>query len=215
MDSDLVNSINIAKELLENSVKLIADTKELTNHEDYLEKYSKVAEHLLETERRLFLHKTTFQKTRGAQTIPDFDTQYKNELLKNSKQDVKTSGQYKEMMEIANNYFNIAAGDIMTTNSTNVDDDLAIEENIPTVDPLTKCPLENPVKNKICGHIYGKNSMEAAIKQGHIRCPQMGCNNKQYVQMSHLVVDNVLKMKLAALRAKEQAEMEQDEDSDS
>jgi len=33
------------------------------------------------------------------------------------------------------------------------------EEVFPTVDPITKLPLTDPVQNKFCKHIYGKAAM--------------------------------------------------------
>lgn len=32
------------------------------------------------------------------------------------------------------------------------------------LDPITKRPIENPVRNKNCGHIYGKESMIRSIQ---------------------------------------------------
>lgn len=35
---------------------------------------------------------------------------------------------------------------------------------IPTCDPITKGPLLDPIRNKKCGHIYGKASITQMIK---------------------------------------------------
>lgn len=35
---------------------------------------------------------------------------------------------------------------------------------ISDVDPLTKKPLENPVRNALCGHIYGKDSVVESLQ---------------------------------------------------
>lgn len=38
------------------------------------------------------------------------------------------------------------------------------------IDPLTKKPLENPVRNKICNHIYGKDSVVQSLQRnGRLR----------------------------------------------
>lgn len=44
------------------------------------------------------------------------------------------------------------------------DDQINSQIHVPEVDPLTKAPLENPVKNIICGHIYGKISVQRSLE---------------------------------------------------
>lgn len=39
-------------------------------------------------------------------------------------------------------------------------------ETVNEIDPITKGPLEDPVRNKICKHIYGKESIIQAIRMG-------------------------------------------------
>lgn len=44
------------------------------------------------------------------------------------------------------------------------DDDIVMEGDIVYIDPITKKPLENPVRNKKCGHNYERDSIIEAIK---------------------------------------------------
>lgn len=44
--------------------------------------------------------------------------------------------------------------------SSSRDDDIFI----PVVDPITKGPLLDPVKNKYCGHFYGNDSMLQTLR---------------------------------------------------
>lgn len=38
-------------------------------------------------------------------------------------------------------------------------------DKIADIDPLTKQPLQNPVRNKICNHIYGRDSVMQSLQQ--------------------------------------------------
>lgn len=216
MEHDTNREIDQVKRALENTIKIISEVKELDNHESYLDQYANLVEDILKTEENLNLHMSSFQMASAVQTIQEFDQAYASEVRSTQRRGVKDTAQYAEMIQTAKDFFTIASGEeLATVNTTTVDEDLAIEENIPTVDPLTKGPLTNPVKNKICGHIYEKSSMTKAIEQGNIRCPQMGCMNKQIIALGHLQDDHALKMKLAAMRAKTQAkQLGMEEDSD-
>lgn len=44
------------------------------------------------------------------------------------------------------------------------------EQTDTRIDPLTKGPLYNPVRNVMCGHVYGKDSvMEILEQSGRLR----------------------------------------------
>lgn len=43
-------------------------------------------------------------------------------------------------------------------------DDAHSVELIPEIDPITKAPLEHPVRNKHCNHIYGYRSVQQSIQ---------------------------------------------------
>lgn len=51
------------------------------------------------------------------------------------------------------------------TSSQDVDEDLLrMPDRIIDIDPITKQPLENPVRNRQCGHIYGKESVMESLQ---------------------------------------------------
>lgn len=58
-----------------------------------------------------------------------------------------------------------------TQGSQNVNDSMDVDdaqnsgELISDIDPITKKPLENPVRNKHCNHIYGYNSVLQLVQQ--------------------------------------------------
>jgi len=74
------------------------------------------------------------------------------------------------------------------------DDD---EIDVPTIDPITKGPLENPVKNKKCGHYYGRIAIMELIKSNaRSKCPYAGCPNKEYLRQVDLVADKAMEKKI-------------------
>lgn len=52
-----------------------------------------------------------------------------------------------------------------SSQSTNRSDDMSFQQIISEFDPITKRRLENPVRNKICKHVYEKNSVEQLLLQ--------------------------------------------------
>ncbi|XP_011506292.1 PREDICTED: E3 SUMO-protein ligase NSE2-like [Ceratosolen solmsi marchali] len=92
-------------------------------------------------------------------------------------------------------YFNeveelIKAEDDVIHNQLN-DDDIQITENdINIIDPFTKKRMIDPVKNKICGHVYDRESTIYILQiKKDTRCPVIGCINKQFILEENLVSD--------------------------
>lgn len=52
-----------------------------------------------------------------------------------------------------------------STQAANDDDDMGVQQAFSEFDPITKRRLENPVRNKICKHVYEKNSVEQLLLQ--------------------------------------------------
>jgi len=93
------------------------------------------------------------------------------------------------------------------------DDDLIIEDTggeiFSLYDPWSKALMKNPVRNKMCGHIYDRDSVMLIIKDNiGIRCPVLGCANKTYIQPAHLVEDANVRRKVRQQMA-EEAETEE------
>ncbi|RUS69383.1 hypothetical protein EGW08_022856 [Elysia chlorotica] len=67
--------------------------------------------------------------------------------------------------------------------------DLAMTEvDVNTRCPYTGCTMEDPVRNKQCGHVYDRTGILTYIKQKNARakCPVGGCGNVDPIQASHL-----------------------------
>jgi hypothetical protein len=56
------------------------------------------------------------------------------------------------------------------------------------LDPWSKQPIENPVRNSKCGHVYDQAvaaKMCSRSKRGALKCPLVGCTNDS-VRIEHL-----------------------------
>lgn len=74
---------------------------------------------------------------------------------------------------------------------------------ISDIDPITKKPLEDPCRNRICGHVYSMTSVQALLKNNlRTHCPIVGCTNKK-VNLEDLVPDKELARKLYLQRAQQ------------
>lgn len=92
------------------------------------------------------------------------------------------------------------------------DDDLEVV-NMPGSQNL-KCPVtgmlfDDPVKNKVCGHVYSKAGIEQLLNvQGRKSCPVAGCVNA-HVERSQLENDVEMAMKVRKFIRREKMEKEQ------
>lgn len=67
--------------------------------------------------------------------------------------------------------------------------DLAMTEaDINTRCPYTGCVMQDPVRNKLCGHVYDRVGILTYIKQkkSKAKCPVGGCGNAEPIHESHL-----------------------------
>ncbi|XP_066970197.1 E3 SUMO-protein ligase NSE2-like [Macrobrachium rosenbergii] len=70
------------------------------------------------------------------------------------------------------------------------DDLVATEEEVNIIDPITKTRMTEPVRNRICGHVYEKSSVLQMIRQKKrkgFRCPTMACANRSPINPQDLI----------------------------
>jgi SUMO ligase MMS21 Smc5/6 complex component len=89
------------------------------------------------------------------------------------------------------------------TSAGGEDDDacsIMSSSHISTRDPITKQPMTDPVKNKKCGHTYEKKSILELMlnSRGKVRCPCVGCGNKDAVREDDLEPDREMKKAILA-----------------
>ena len=73
----------------------------------------------------------------------------------------------------------------MIPSSDDEDDLKVVKTDHWTIDPLTKKQIMEPLKNKSCNHIYEKATIyklieQASERQKLVRCPYMGCSQKDF-----------------------------------
>ena len=69
--------------------------------------------------------------------------------------------------------------------SSSEDDLIVVHCEHCTIDPITKKQITEPMRNKKCNHIYEKATIYSMIEQARenqksVRCPYMGCNQKDF-----------------------------------
>eukprot|EP00934_Nitzschia_sp_Nitz4_P003937 Nitzschia sp. Nitz4//scaffold79_size90958//53571//54341//NITZ4_005030-RA/size90958-processed-gene-0.116-mRNA-1//-1//CDS//3329558264//3927//frame0 len=98
-------------------------------------------------------------------------------------------------------------------NAADDDDDIAVLASEGT-GPSLKCPISgmlmtNPWKNKICGHVYDKESILHHLKKDRAsRCPVAGCNNSG-ISQSQLEEDMVTANLIRRQKIREQHQSQQ------
>mmetsp|Transcript_12898 Transcript_12898/g.19621 ORF Transcript_12898/g.19621 Transcript_12898/m.19621 type:complete len:284 (+) Transcript_12898:52-903(+) len=77
-------------------------------------------------------------------------------------------------------------GEQVQRNGHESDDELQLVDHGPGAESeqALKCPFsgvlfENPVRNKVCGHVYSKTSIETMFRSRKFSCPVAGCTNRR------------------------------------
>jgi hypothetical protein len=90
------------------------------------------------------------------------------------------------------------------------EDDLEIVQNrVDDVHSL-KCPITgmffvNPVKNKVCNHVYDRAGLDQLIRARKNTCPVPGCANRS-LSLAQVEEDEQMKLKVKRHKAREEAE---------
>uniref|UniRef100_A0A1B0BRN3 E3 SUMO-protein ligase NSE2 n=1 Tax=Glossina palpalis gambiensis TaxID=67801 RepID=A0A1B0BRN3_9MUSC len=139
-------------------------------------------------------HAAALEVAKDSRTLAEFEEKYRIALVEQDQPfHPKKTADYKN--------FNASLARMHEEYSTNANDastsdDMMIEEQICIKDPLTKLTMQNPVKNRKCGHHYEKSSIMNHINGGGQRCPVVGCANKSYITSADLVDDPLFKIHL-------------------
>ncbi|XP_042870386.1 E3 SUMO-protein ligase NSE2-like [Penaeus japonicus] len=85
------------------------------------------------------------------------------------------------------------------------DGDLIVtQQEVNLIDPISMKQMTDPVRNKICGHVYERSSVVNMIKQNRRKgfsCPNVGCENRERLKMENL--EDALDVKREIVRRKE------------
>jgi SUMO ligase MMS21 Smc5/6 complex component len=92
------------------------------------------------------------------------------------------------------------------------DEELEVLRN-PAGTQSLKCPItamlyEEPLRNKVCGHVYSKEGIVQMLRARQTRCPVAGCRNG-VVTMEQLEEDMETAMKVKRQRRREETERQQ------
>ncbi|XP_055716649.1 E3 SUMO-protein ligase NSE2-like [Phlebotomus papatasi] len=134
-----------------------------------------------------------------------FEKDFRN-LTRNITTDVKDSKRYKDFEKFVDAAYKRDLGEASTSS-----EGMTVTESLQRTDPFTKKPIVNPVRHKVCNHVYDKDSLANIIKlNARVRCPYVGCTNKERLRMVDVVQDVGMRIRLAT-----EAESNDDEsDSD-
>ncbi|KAH8420319.1 hypothetical protein KR009_009205, partial [Drosophila setifemur] len=153
-----------------------------------------------------------------SETLEEYKKKWekRKEEVSQKKITVKNQTQYKNVKKAILGF--VAGADSSAGSTLDDDDEIQLVDTgdigFSLYDPWTKALMRNPLRNKMCGHIYEWNSVLPLIKDNiGIMCPFMGCANKAYIQPGHLVEDSVVRAKLLRKIAEleeQAAQMEED-----
>ncbi|XP_044249447.1 E3 SUMO-protein ligase NSE2-like isoform X1 [Drosophila takahashii] len=156
------------------------------------------------------------QEVKGeSATVEDFERTWvqRRNAVERKPVDAKNAAEYKSFKRSIVSLFSKIGP------KANDSDDDVVPMEVPGInvfsryDPWTKALIRNPVRNKVCGHIYDREYVNGLIKDNMgIRCPVAGCANRVYIQPAHLVEDEAARQKIL-LQVMQDAQSDSDEES--
>ncbi|XP_077127330.1 E3 SUMO-protein ligase NSE2 [Ranitomeya variabilis] len=139
--------------------------------------------------------------------IPDLrqlvQATYEDQQRKNTDEDLKKNDkflQFEEQLRDLKKQLGVSQ-ESSSPAFEDEDEEIAVTQTIANfICPITQMEMENPVKNKVCGHSYEKDAIVRMIKNKHekskyARCPKIGCDVVD-MDISDLVPDNALRRAL-------------------
>ncbi|XP_065086286.1 uncharacterized protein LOC135708209 [Ochlerotatus camptorhynchus] len=172
-----------------------------TPEQQNIKVYSALTEKLVEIEQNFNKHNKALQESSKEITLEEFDRRYQSSLTA-GKSNVKQLKRYKDYIAHARSILSSQDQDDSNDSRSDEDEEMVqMDEAIIDTDPITKRPLEVPVRNIRCNHVYEKSAIEQMIKTNpRTRCPVMGCAAAQFVTLADLQEDEKLRQKLKMQR---------------
>ena len=184
--------VGLALELLK---KTITSNTESSKKE--LEKAEAELKHelvqLITAEYNNLVHNKAFKQVQSmAATDPDLDVY---QAMTRLKQEMGTMSEEKIEIHPAMRAFNSSIREHkiklkIIDSEENGDDEVIMTAKDSFVDPVTKRPIKNPVRNTLCNHLYDRESITRLTQMNpKTKCPIAGCSNKQSVSVDQLETD--------------------------
>ncbi|XP_032580765.1 E3 SUMO-protein ligase NSE2 isoform X2 [Drosophila sechellia] len=199
--STLLENHKFFKEMAE----FVSDFNDGGDIQKLLDQQVEIAEDLIRMKsKHQLLNKALKDAKNSCNTVDKFEEVWKERsaAVEQKRIDVKNSAEFKNFMKALESAApQEGAESNGQANGPAHDEDLIMEatgaEVFSLYDPWSKALIKNPVRNKICGHVYDRDSVMLIIKDNiGIRCPVLGCANRSYIQPVHLVKDHDLQQKL-------------------
>ncbi|XP_076371101.1 E3 SUMO-protein ligase NSE2-like [Tachypleus tridentatus] len=105
---------------------------------------------------------------------------------------LQNTSDYKKFIAMIDDYFQPEEA---LVKETELDDDMKLTQTVVIPkDPISQKEVNEPVKNKFCGHTYERTTILQYIgKNKHVRCPYIGCSNAQFLKQDHLEENSEIK----------------------
>lgn len=189
--NNAVGNLGTCTKLIETIDKSISD--ELTKRlENCVEEYCNID--IIHQSTKQALHKT--QKYYAVEEY-DFNTP-PNKTFDKYFKDINKENKTKIENHHLHDIYNTESKTTESTEAMEIGDDDIITMNqfVLPMDPISKEPIKNPVRNKQCGHIYDKDTITQMMARKKTRCPYIGCPSKHHIRVEILEADHDLKRKI-------------------
>nr|XP_027232637.1 E3 SUMO-protein ligase NSE2-like [Penaeus vannamei] len=137
------------------------------------------------------------QAAKNAKSLDNEEAAEANDVGELFDQCLKSLEDNTDLQEVVNNDSSVKSFRALLQNeksgdneNDNEDGDLIVtQQEVNLIDPISMKRMTDPVRNKICGHVYERSSVVKMIKQSKRKgfsCPNVGCENRERLKMEDL-----------------------------
>ncbi|KAK2166551.1 hypothetical protein NP493_1317g00059 [Ridgeia piscesae] len=195
INAGMDTTIDVAQDLVENDKVTEVSSKKVMDLRNIMLDFTRMDRDLQQFRAAVELVKRQCKKGAVEDMEELLDEKLAEIQAENTDEELKQDEKYTDFEQKIRDILHPEEGLPSQAQPTQVDDDIAVMQEVNTKCPYTGKEMTHPVRNIHCGHHYEKEGITQLMKnrKGRAKCPVGGCVNDKPITASDLEDDKELK----------------------